>query len=138
MKQRRVLMIFLGVLIVLFLGIIAAFSIPSIRERILWKADEYKVRLDYALNPPEEAVFIPVSTPPGKLESNSYSYHFANQYPSNPTIRNSNYSHTYFRANCVAGFDKTGRDKVSGPTWPVELLRTCQSGYAAFLLGLGW
>lgn len=65
MKQRRVLMIFLGVLIVLFLGIIAAFLIPSIRERILWKADEYKVRLDYALNPPEEAVFIPVSTPLG-------------------------------------------------------------------------
>ncbi len=52
----------MGVLIAVFLIVIAAFLIPSTRDRILWKVDEYKVRLDYALNPPEESVFIPGST----------------------------------------------------------------------------
>lgn len=34
-------------------------SIPGIRERVKFQYDEWRVRLRYALNPPQEAVFIP-------------------------------------------------------------------------------
>lgn len=62
MSKIRLLQILLGGVIAFFLMVIAAFLIPSTRERILWKVDEYRVRLDYALNPPEEAIFVPVAT----------------------------------------------------------------------------
>lgn len=64
MKNNRIVKIILIGLITIFLMVIVAFLIPSIRERILWKADEYKIKIDYALNPPEQSVFVPVETMP--------------------------------------------------------------------------
>jgi len=39
-----------------------SFLIPGIRERILWKLNELKIQIDYAINPPEQSVFIPIAT----------------------------------------------------------------------------
>jgi hypothetical protein len=44
------------------LGILFLFlinQIPAVNERVAWRIDELKTRIFYALNPPEEAVFIP-------------------------------------------------------------------------------
>ncbi len=64
MKNNRIVKIILIGLITIFLLVIAAFLIAPVRERILWKVDEYKVRIDYALNPPEQSVFVPLETMP--------------------------------------------------------------------------
>ncbi len=45
------------------------YQIPFVNQRLDWRIDELKTRLIYAINPPDEAVFIPVgetapSTPP--------------------------------------------------------------------------
>jgi tetratricopeptide (TPR) repeat protein len=61
MKNKTLVKIFFGFIISFSLLIILLFSIPSLREKVLWRADELRVRLDYALNPPEAVVFVPES-----------------------------------------------------------------------------
>ena len=39
--------------------IAAAYNLPPVHDRLAWRVDELRARLKYALNPPEEAVFIP-------------------------------------------------------------------------------
>ncbi len=38
--------------------------IPTVRERVLWHLESWRVQVRYALNPPQEAVFVPASTLP--------------------------------------------------------------------------
>jgi tetratricopeptide (TPR) repeat protein len=38
--------------------------IPNVRERVLWHLEAWRVQVRYALNPPQEAVFVPASTLP--------------------------------------------------------------------------
>ena len=48
-------------LLVPVLIILAAliYQIPFVKERLSWRIDELKTRLTYALNPPDEAIFVP-------------------------------------------------------------------------------
>jgi tetratricopeptide (TPR) repeat protein len=62
MSKKLILTILISGLSVVFLVVAAAFLIPGIRERVLWRVDEIRMRLDYAIHPPEESVFVPVST----------------------------------------------------------------------------
>lgn len=38
--------------------------IPTVRERVLWHLESWRVQVRYALKPPQEAVFVPASTLP--------------------------------------------------------------------------
>lgn len=53
------------------LGLLAAYliyRIPFVYDRLSWRIDDLKTRLSYALNPPDEAIFIPgESTPQATL-----------------------------------------------------------------------
>ncbi len=60
-KNKKYLLLVIGVF--LFLGIIAA-VVPGIRDRIVWRVEQARVRLFYVLNPPEEAVFTPNTVEP--------------------------------------------------------------------------
>ncbi len=40
------------------------YQIPFVNERLAWRFDELKTRLIYAINPPDEAVFVPVRETP--------------------------------------------------------------------------
>lgn len=42
-----------------FLIFLGLYSLPPVHERLAWRIDELRTRIKYALNPPEEAVFIP-------------------------------------------------------------------------------
>ena len=46
----------------LVLSAAMVFAIPALREPVLWRLEQLRVRIRYALNPPEEAVFQPEST----------------------------------------------------------------------------
>ena len=48
-------------LLIPLLIILAAliYQIPFVKDRLSWRIDELKTRLTYALNPPDEAVFVP-------------------------------------------------------------------------------
>ena len=35
------------------------YNIPFVHERLAWRVDNLRVRIQYALNPPEEVVFVP-------------------------------------------------------------------------------
>ena len=59
MMRTKLAKIFLALLIVFSLLVIAVFSIPGLRSRVLWRIDDLRIKVDYALNPPEEAVFVP-------------------------------------------------------------------------------
>jgi tetratricopeptide (TPR) repeat protein len=59
MSKKSLPSIILGAISVFALATIIAFLIPGIRERILWRVDEWRVRIDYALNPPEKSIFVP-------------------------------------------------------------------------------
>ena len=39
--------------------LVAAYNVPPVNDRLAWRVDELRARLKYALNPPEEALFIP-------------------------------------------------------------------------------
>jgi hypothetical protein len=54
-------------LLLIPLGIVAAYlvyRIPYVNDRLSWRIDELKTRLSYALNPPDEAIFIPGEATP--------------------------------------------------------------------------
>ena len=60
-KKWTIRLLIAGIIGFVFI-VSVSFLIPGIRERILWKINDYKIRIDYAINPPEESVFVPVAT----------------------------------------------------------------------------
>lgn len=62
MSKKWILPILVAGIIGFMLVIFGSFLIPGIRERILWKINDVKIQIDYAINPPEESVFVPVAT----------------------------------------------------------------------------
>jgi len=48
-----------GIFLLLF---VLLYNLPPIHNRISWRVDEWKLRVQYAMNPPEEVVFKPQST----------------------------------------------------------------------------
>jgi tetratricopeptide (TPR) repeat protein len=57
--MRKFLLLLLIIIPVVCLLLIGAFNIPAIHSRLSPRLDELRTRIVYALNPPEEAVFIP-------------------------------------------------------------------------------
>jgi len=62
MSKKTGLIFFIVGLMGIALLILISILTPGIRERIIWRVDEIKMRLDYAINPPEQSVFVPIST----------------------------------------------------------------------------
>lgn len=59
-KSALFFLISFGITAVLI--VLLFFLVPGIRERVEWRINETRVRIDYFLNPPEESVFIPNPT----------------------------------------------------------------------------
>lgn len=59
MFNKNFARIILGTILIISLVVIVLFSVPSLRERVLWRVDQWKIQIDYALNPPEAVVFVP-------------------------------------------------------------------------------
>jgi len=59
MFNKNFARIILGTILIISLVVIVLVSVPSLRERVLWRVDQWKIQIDYALNPPEAVVFVP-------------------------------------------------------------------------------
>ena len=59
MQKKKIFKIIFAFVISFSILVILSFSIPGIRDKILWRIDEMRIRIDYALNPPEAVVFVP-------------------------------------------------------------------------------
>ena len=57
--MRKFLLVLIIIIPVVFLLSIGVYNIPAIQSRLGPRVDELRTRIVYALNPPEEAVFIP-------------------------------------------------------------------------------
>jgi len=57
--MRRSIIIALIIISVVCLFSIAAYNIPAVQTRLAPRIDQWRTRIVYALNPPEEAVFVP-------------------------------------------------------------------------------
>ena len=47
------------VLITMLVGILTAYRLPSVQQRVDWRINDLVGRLKYAISPPEKVVFIP-------------------------------------------------------------------------------
>jgi len=61
MFKKYLARVILGAILFFSLVVIVLFSVPSLREKVLWRVDQWKIQVDYALNPPEAAIFVPVA-----------------------------------------------------------------------------
>jgi tetratricopeptide (TPR) repeat protein len=59
--MRKIPFVIAGILLACLFAGAVSMSFPGIRERVMFKYDELRVRLRYAINPPQEAVFVPNS-----------------------------------------------------------------------------
>ena len=55
-KKRLITLLVIPLTILLIIGI---YQIPAINQRLAWRVDALRAEIKYALNPPEEEVFIP-------------------------------------------------------------------------------
>lgn len=59
MIKSKLAKVILAIIIVFALLTIILFSIPSLRNKVIWRVDDLRIQLVYALNPPEEVIFVP-------------------------------------------------------------------------------
>jgi len=50
--------IFIGIAAVLVLAV-GIYFLPPVHDRLAWRIDDLRTRIKYALNPPEQAIFLP-------------------------------------------------------------------------------
>lgn len=58
MRRFLACVIFLGVPLICLASVVA-YNIPPINERLAWRVEALQAKVKYALNPPEEVVFVP-------------------------------------------------------------------------------
>ena len=58
MRNRVILILAIGIPLACLLSIVF-YNLPPVHDRLGWRVDELRTRIKYALNPPEEAVFVP-------------------------------------------------------------------------------
>ncbi|MBS1248604.1 MAG: hypothetical protein MAG431_00161 [Chloroflexi bacterium] len=58
MKKQNLRYLLLAIPIMIVLAVFL-YQVPYINQRLAWRIDSWKARIKYALNPPEEEVFIP-------------------------------------------------------------------------------
>jgi hypothetical protein len=66
LRQYPVWVFILLAVLALILLSTAVYNIPAVNERLSWRIDELRTNIRYALNPPEEAIFVPEEQ--GKLD----------------------------------------------------------------------
>jgi hypothetical protein len=59
---KKLLVVFLSMLVVFGLAA-GIYYLPPVHERLAWRVDNLRTSIKYALNPPEEVVFIPEGNP---------------------------------------------------------------------------
>src|SRR3990170_5794817 len=60
MRNRASLLLALPILcIAAFLGGFFIYNLPPVNQRLAWRVDDLRMQIKYALNPPEEAIFVP-------------------------------------------------------------------------------
>ena len=64
MKRKRSRLWWLLLIPLVILAAYLIYRIPFVYDRLSWRIDELKTRLSYALNPPEEAIFVPGEVTP--------------------------------------------------------------------------
>lgn len=64
MRPRFPAVFWLGLPVFCLLAGSLSFYLPPVHSRLAWRVDEARARLKYALNPPDEAIFIPQEAPP--------------------------------------------------------------------------
>jgi tetratricopeptide (TPR) repeat protein len=62
--RRKPLIVILVLLLIGFLLAILLYQLPPIKNRLSPRLDEFRARIKYALNPPDEAIFVPGETNP--------------------------------------------------------------------------
>jgi hypothetical protein len=58
MRNRKALITLLAILVLGIFGIFL-YNLPPINEQLAWRIDSWRAQIKYALNPPEESVFVP-------------------------------------------------------------------------------
>ena len=58
MNKRNSLYILIAIPVMILLAI-ALYQVPFINQRLAWRVDNWKAQVKYALNPPEEEIFVP-------------------------------------------------------------------------------
>lgn len=56
-KQRTIFLLVIPLAVVLLIGF---YQIPAVHDRLAWRLEAWRAKIKYAVNPPEEEVFIPV------------------------------------------------------------------------------
>ncbi|MHB8933736.1 MAG: hypothetical protein ACYC6H_09755, partial [Bellilinea sp.] len=59
--MRKIGIILLGLLAVGILAIGVIIAVPSLRHTVMFQIDKLRVQAQYAISPPQEAVFVPES-----------------------------------------------------------------------------
>jgi tetratricopeptide (TPR) repeat protein len=57
--RKKTLLWIIGIPVLAGILAVSLYQIPFIHEKLSWRIDELRTRIKYALNPPEEAVFLP-------------------------------------------------------------------------------
>lgn len=68
MKKRSVLIGIFG-LPVIFLLAIAIYNVPFVHERLAWRVENLQTQVRHALNPPEQAIFVPQQNDQATMEA---------------------------------------------------------------------
>jgi hypothetical protein len=55
---RKVLLLAVGIPLLILLAVVV-YNLPPVHDRLAWRVDELRTRLVYAINPPDEAIFVP-------------------------------------------------------------------------------
>ncbi len=64
MKKQNLVYLLLGAAALLVLGLILVTQLPPVKSRLAPRIDELRARVQYRLNPPDEAVFVPAAATP--------------------------------------------------------------------------
>ncbi|MCU0487312.1 MAG: hypothetical protein MUC85_14505 [Anaerolineales bacterium] len=57
--RRKFKPIYLLVIPLLCLGVVIVYNIPFVHDRLAWRVDNLRMRIQYSINPPEQVVFVP-------------------------------------------------------------------------------
>ncbi len=61
--SKRILSIFAAILLGMVL-LVVIYNLPPVKQRLAWRVDNLRTQVRYALNPPDEAIFLPQESTP--------------------------------------------------------------------------
>ncbi len=63
MMRKRILAILAAILVGVVL-LVVIYNLPPVNQRLAWRVDDLRTQVRYALNPPDEAIFVPQESTP--------------------------------------------------------------------------